>query len=92
MQPKIMPTPTLRLVMRRLCMIIAFMMLMIAITSSSSSPVPSTIGSLLFHLQQDQAERGKEQYQVQPEIMQEDYGMWDPTPNCEGGNAAPIPH
>lgn len=95
MQPKIMSTGTLRFVMCMLCMIMVVMMPMVVVTASSSllplSPAPSAT-STLFDPLEDQVQRGEEQYQVQPEILQEDYGIWYPAPDFGGGGAAPIPH
>ncbi|KAB1203734.1 hypothetical protein CJ030_MR8G011204 [Morella rubra] len=91
MQP---PTQTLRLVVRVLCMMMAIMMPMVAMSSfplSPSSPAPSA-ESVLFRPLQEQVQRGEEQYQAQPGILQEDYGIWNPTPYDGGGGAAPIPH
>jgi hypothetical protein len=78
-----------------LCMIMVVMMPMVVVTASSSllplSPAPSAT-STLFDPLEDQVQRGEEQYQVQPEILQEDYGIWYPAPDFGGGGTAPIPH
>ena len=95
MQPNIMPTGSLGLVMRTLCVIMVVMMPM-AVTASSSllplSPSPSPPAtSILFDPLENQV-RGEEQYQVQQEILQEDYGNWNPAPNSGDDDTAPIPH
>jgi hypothetical protein len=96
MQPNIMPAGSLGLVMCILCVIMVVMMPM-AVTASSSllplSPSPSPPAtSILFDPPENQVQRGEEQYQVQQEILQEDYGNWNPAPNSGDYNAAPIPH
>ncbi|KAG2692689.1 hypothetical protein I3760_08G064000 [Carya illinoinensis] len=96
MQPKIMPTRTLGLVIGMLCMIMVIMMPMVATSSWPSSVPPLSLApsteSLPSHPLKDQVQRGEEQYQAEPEVLLEDYGMWNPTPYDGGGDAAPIPH
>lgn len=92
MQANIM-TGTLRLVMLLSCMMMVIMMPMIATASSSKSPLisaPSMASTALGPLQE--MHRGEEQHQVQPEILPEDYGVYDPTPNIGRGAYAPILH
>ena len=98
MQANIM-TGTLRLVMHLSWMIMVIMMPVIATTSSSLLPAPAPApapspapSSVPLHPLQEQMHRGEEQYQVQPDILLEDYGIWNPTPNYGGGYFAPIPH
>ncbi len=96
MQANIM-TGTLRLVMHLSWMIMVIMMPVIATTSSSLLPAPAPAplpspSSVSLHPLQEQMHRGEEQYQVQPDILLEDYGIWNPTPNYGGGYFAPIPH
>lgn len=94
MQPKIMPTGSLGLVMCMLCVIMVVMMPM-AVTASSSllplSPSPPAT-STLFDPLENQVQRAEQQYQVQQEILQEDYGNWNPAPNSGDDSSSPIPH
>lgn len=86
-------TGTLRLVMLLSCMMMVIMMPMMATASSSKPPLlpaPSMASASLRP--QQEMHRGEEQYQVQPEILPEDYGISDPPPNIGRGAYAPILH
>ncbi|KAK3231737.1 hypothetical protein Dsin_003618 [Dipteronia sinensis] len=87
-----MSTSTERSVVHIVCMMLMIILTltpMIATEESSSSS--SSSSSPLSNSLEDWKQGGGEFYQVE-NVVEEDYGIWNPAPGYGGGTAAPVPH
>ncbi|KAK2660648.1 hypothetical protein Ddye_007181 [Dipteronia dyeriana] len=88
-----MSTSTERSVVHIVCMMLMIILTLTPTIASeeSSSSSSSSSSSPLSNSLEDWKQGGGGFYQLE-NVVEEDYGIWNPAPGYSGGNAAPIPH